>query len=199
MGVDRSFVRLEAHAVNRVEKLAPREHAPRLTRHRRDELELGGGEVDLDAVDLDAHLRDVDDDATDAMYLAVVDEVDSSQNRTHSRDELSHTEGLHDVVVGAQLESDDPIGLVGSGGQDDDRDIRFATQTAHDIETVHPGEAEVENDGVGAVSMKGIDRRGSIGGHDDREADLVEIVPDEIGDSGFVIDDEDGGHWASLP
>ena len=46
VGVDRPLVRLEGHAVDRVEQLRAREDAPGLARQRRQQLELGGGQLD---------------------------------------------------------------------------------------------------------------------------------------------------------
>src|SRR3546814_6212526 len=48
-------------------------------------------------------------------------EADASQQCLDPREQFARAERLTQVVVGAQLQADDPIGLVGTGGEHDDR------------------------------------------------------------------------------
>ena len=73
------------------------------------------------------------------------------------------------LVVGAELESEDPVDLVVAGGEEQDRDLAQGSDLAADLVTVtHSGEANIEDDdpGVGVVEGPGAPshRRGR-GGH----------------------------------
>ena len=63
-------------------------------------------------------------------------------------------ERLHDVVVGAEPQADDAVGLLAAGGQQDDRRGRSRprAQPAHHLQPVDAGQHEVEHDEVGARS-----------------------------------------------
>ena len=47
----------------------------------------------------------------------------SPHDRAHARDQLAGRERLDHVVVGAELEADDPIDLLAARGEHDDRDV----------------------------------------------------------------------------
>ncbi len=78
----------------------------------------------------------------------------ASRHRTDPRNELAEAERLDDVVVGAELEADDPIDLLALGGDDDDRDVRAGAQLAADRESVDIGQSEVEQDEVGPACVE---------------------------------------------
>ena len=66
-----------------------------------------------------------------------------------ARDQLAQAERLHDVVVGAELEPDDPVGLLAARGDDDDRHVRALAQPPADVEPVDVGQAQVQQHEVG--------------------------------------------------
>src|SRR5919109_4097567 len=123
--VDRALVRLERDAVERVEELRAGEHAPRFARERRHESELRRREIDRSAAGGHAHARDVELDVADADLLAARRwSLGAPQHRAHSGDELLRAERLRHVVVRADLETHELVGLVGTPGEHDDRDAR---------------------------------------------------------------------------
>jgi hypothetical protein len=63
--------------------------------------------------------------------------VNHAQNRLDARDELTRLEGLGQIVVGAELESDDAIGDVAASRQHDDRNAARRTHRATDSQTQH--------------------------------------------------------------
>ena len=65
-----------------------------------------------------------------------------------ARQELTEAEGLHDVVVGTELEPDDAVDLLGTRGDHDDRDVGTCPQLAAHVEAVAVGETEVEQHDV---------------------------------------------------
>ena len=58
----------------------------------------------------------------------------TTRDRANTGGQLTHGERLHDVVVGAQFEPDDPVGLVAARGRDDDRHITGASKFAQYLE-----------------------------------------------------------------
>ena len=78
-------------------------------------------------------------------------------DRADPGDQLAQPERLDDVVVGAELEPDDAVGLLAAGGHDDDRDARALAQLPADVEAVDVRQAQVEQDEV-----RGRGRRGRL-------------------------------------
>ena len=87
-----------------------------------------------------------------------------------ARDELAEAERLDDVVVGAELQPDDPVDLFGARGHHDDRHVGARPQLAAHVEAVAVGQAEVEQHHVEprrraaiervAAGLHAVDRRG---------------------------------------
>ena len=123
----------------------------------------------------------------------------STEGGAHAGDELGHLERLADVVVGAGLEADHDIDRVGTGGQHHDRHRRGPADLAGDLETVHPGQHDVEQDKV--------DRRGrrvesvqagtTVGGGLDREPGVAQPDRRDLADRRVVLDEQDPGVHAA--
>ena len=92
-----------------------------------EEVELLRGQRDEAAVDVDLAGHRVDaqravlDDASDAVGGGR--RRRAPQHVAHPRRQLARRERLDDVVVGAELEADDAVDLVGAGGEQDHRDV----------------------------------------------------------------------------
>ena len=86
-------------------------------------------------------------------------------DRTDPGDELAEAEGLHQVVVGAELETEDPVDLVPSGGEHDDRHRRVTADLAADLVAVDVGESEVEEHELDVVGPRQDLQRGVAGAH----------------------------------
>src|SRR4029077_7351955 len=67
------------------------------------------------------------------------------QDGADARQELPRTEGLGEIVISAELEPHDTVGFVPDAGQHDERNERFATQTARDLHTVLASETQFED------------------------------------------------------
>src|SRR5690349_21333729 len=64
----------------------------------------------------------------------------AAQDRLDAREELALAEGLGDVVVGAQLQAHDAVGLLLAPGEDDDRQVERFAQPPRDREAGRVGQ-----------------------------------------------------------
>ena len=77
------------------------------------------------------------------------------QHGADARDHLGRAERLDDVVVGAELEPDDPVGLGPARGEHDDRDAGLAGAARGTTSRPSPsGSADVEQDEVGSCAVE---------------------------------------------
>ena len=113
------------------------------------------------------------------------------QRRLHARAELAHRERLGDVVVGAQLEPEDLVDLLGLGGEHDDRDRGAGAQPAAHLEAVHLGQHHVQHDEVEGLLGEARERLAAVRG-------LHHLVPVALQREGqqrldrlLVVDQED--------
>ena len=138
VGVDRSLVRLERHALDGVEQLRPREDPPRLARELEQQPELGRREIDAPVGDGRRASAATSSSTSPARTTldGRVRALGPPQHRADARHELPGAERLGDVVVGAELEPDERVRLVGAGGEHDDRHGRLAPDGPRHVEPV---------------------------------------------------------------
>jgi hypothetical protein len=88
----------------------------------------------------------------------------------------------------------------GEGGEHDNGHIALAAQDATDFAPVHVGEHEVQDNKIRFLAA-GSDQGGlTVRGAHDAEAVLLQIIPREADDLGFVIYNKDEFlHGSSLP
>ena len=122
----------------------------------------------------------------------------SAHDGPHARHELARGERLDHVVVGAELEADDPVDLLTARGQHDDRNVGLGPDQAAEVSSVPVGEHHVQQDQVGRRCAPG------LGGLLDRSRDLgVEALPSQVlgerlGDRLLVLDDQDTRFHAGI-
>lgn len=97
-------------------------------------LELAGGKIDLLAGDEHLVARHVDGELAELEHLALGlgIGVHAAQQRAGAGHQLAGAEGLHQVVVGAQLQADDAIFHLALRRQHDDRHIGGVADDAAD-------------------------------------------------------------------
>src|SRR5262249_42011466 len=102
-------------------------------------------EVDRDRTDHDARggLRDAR-----ARLLG------AAKDGAYTREELAWIEGLRHVIVRADLEPDDPIGVVAARCEHDDRNIMTRSNAPADLEAIHSGEHDVEENDVVRMTLR---------------------------------------------
>ena len=199
MGIDGALVRLERDAVQRVQQLAPGEDAARLARERGEQRELGRGQVHGPPGHLGPHAWHVQRKV--AGHDAIPGRGDrpfrAPEHGADARHELAGRERLGEVVVRPELQAQQLVEFVVAGSDHHDRDRgrrRVGAQVAGDVEPIESGQAEVQDDEVGAPLADRGEGAGSVAHGEHREPGMLEIVAGEGGDPRFVIDDEDGLH-----
>ena len=91
-------------------------------------------------------------------------------------EEFFHAEGLGDVVVGADLETLELVGLEGLGGEEEDGDVFVdAAQFLGDGEAVLDGHHDVEDAGIDAVGLVDVEGLLTVDGEENGIAFLGEV------------------------
>ena len=107
------------------------------------------------------------------------------------RDDLACAERLDHVVVGAELEADDAVGLLAAGGQHDDRHPGALPELAADVEPGPVGKHHVEQDEVGLELRRELERLGRRSGDLRLEALTADRLGERLRDRRLVLDEED--------
>ena len=103
------------------------------------------------------------------------------------RHQLTRVERLGHVVVRAELQPHDLVGILDARRQHDDRRVAFAAQGAGDLQTVDAGQAQVEHHQVRLFAPR-LDQRGlPVVGLHDREAGLLQIGTHQPDDLGLIV------------
>ncbi len=159
--------------------------------------EVGTGENHLLAVAVEQAVADhvqTPGVEADHLGLALLTEADPAQQGLDPGLQLAGAEGLADVVIGAQLQADDPVGLVGAGGEHDDRHLGQARVFAHpaaEAEAVLVGQHHVEDRQVGTGLVHGGTKARAIGHGAHLEAGAAEEGLQQFANFLVVIHQED--------
>lgn len=115
----------------------------------------------------------------------------AAQHGVDPQDQFARAERFGDIVVGAGLQPEDAVLLVTAGGEHDDGDRPVLPHSAADLEAVHGGEHQVQDDEVGPVRREPCQRGGTVAGLLDGVTGAVQIADDDLGDGRVVVHDED--------
>ena len=111
-----------------------------------------------------------------------------------ARDELVGAERLGQVVVGADVEPDDAVGLFGACGHHDDRDRRRrgvgAKRAAH-LQPAHAGQHDVEDHEIEWLFAGAGERVIARSDGVRRPTGSLDVVSNELGDVAVVFGDQD--------
>ena len=120
------------------------------------------------------------------------------QQRAHAGDELVRAEWLRKIIVGAELEPDDPLRLLGARGQHDEWNrggLLVRAQTAADLETVDVRQHQIEHHQSGRIHRDHLQRVATRCGAICLERGFLEVARHELRDVRIVLDDQDArGH-----
>ena len=132
------------------------------------------------------------DDLARRQHVVLVALLRAAEDRLDPRRELARRERLRDVVVGADLEPRDAIGLLVARREHDDRHLRAGADAAADLEAVDSRQADVEHDEADRVLAQLGDRLLARPEPDDAPAVLLlEVLLDETTDRVVVLDEQE--------
>ena len=121
-----------------------------------------------------------------------------AQDRAQPRQQLARAEGLGEVIVGAELESDDAIGLLAARGEHQDREIGSGPHAATHLEAIEIGEHHVEDQGVDPAARGAREPARAVATRRHLETRRAEILGEHRGEALVVFDDQDALGHASL-
>src|SRR5918994_3491845 len=138
---DRRWVPREGRVPELIEQVIAVEHGPRAGCHEVKEVEFPRRQLDRPAVDPRLAGPGVDLELAEAQHVLAGAACrrglpGSPENRSHPGHDLTRGEGLGDVVVGAQLEAHDAVGLLASGGEHDHRGPAPSPDPSENLEAV---------------------------------------------------------------
>ncbi len=179
------------------EQLLAGEDAAAIFGEGAQEVEFEGGEVYGDIVHGDEARARVDADVAEGeggrLEASAAARLDAAEGGFDAGSEFARGEGFGDVVICADGEADDLVGLFGARSEEDDVDVGFAAEVGEEFDAVHAWEHDVEDDEVGLEGAGRFEPRCAIGGGEDLVAFGLEVGLDEFDDAGFVVYDEDFG------
>src|SRR2546421_3200385 len=190
-----------ATAPHALEELVARDDPAAFQRERVQEPELrrrqAGGvavEVRLDLIRVDAEFLDLDRLAARRLLRPHA----APRRGLHARDELLHREGLHEVVVGPDLESMDPVVLGAARADDDDRRAdAVAARSLDDAPAVGLRDHQVEDADVGPLVAEAREPLLALRPPERVEARRRQVPRHALADDLVVLDDEHLGHLAA--
>ena len=124
-----------------------------------------------------------------------------AQERAHALGQLVERERLRDVVVPTRLEACDTLGHGVARRQEDDRDrLSASAQRRTEVAAVGIGQADVENQQVGAARVERSQQLGAARHGLDLEILLAQTANDDIAQPRVVLGQQQGvAHGLSMP
>ena len=150
----------------------------------------------LDLLVADVHLTpacvDVQVAVLDRLVLALAAlGRGATEDRADARNELARIERLRQVVVGADLESDDLVDVLVARGQHQDRHVGVLADALADLDPVDVGKHQVEHDQRRILGRGQCERLRAVRGRLDDVARVLQVERNERGDRALVLDDQD--------
>ena len=108
--------------------------------------------------------------------------------------ELTGGKRLRHVVVGAELEADDAVGLLASRGQHDHRQVAARADPPAQREAVGARQHHVEDDELRRGPLDQLAGGVPVAGDEGVEPVALEVADDDVTHDRLVVDDENGGH-----
>src|SRR5262245_40652516 len=131
-----------------LEQFLARNQLARRREEDSQQVEFSRGHFDQPAVATDGPGTDFEDDVADGenIFDNFGARLRSTQDGVDSRQQLSGVEGLGQVVVGADFQTDDAVDIVAARGQHDDGHLRLRSKPSQDFDAVHLRHHHVQND-----------------------------------------------------
>lgn len=179
-----------------IEQLIARIKPAGVGRQKSEKFELRGAQLDLSAskgyrVVPPVHLEAaVTDDILSILHLLP---FRPSKNRFDTGDKLPDTEGFRNVIIGAHLQTQDPVQFVIFRSEHDDGEVLEIGALPYDPAYFHPLNArkhEIEDHQSRLFLLNDLKGSLSIMGPDGGKPFLFKIETDQFNDVSFIVDDE---------
>ena len=115
----------------------------------------------------------------------------AAQQRLDAGEEGARTEGLVEVVVGAELQRPHQILLFAAYGEHHDGNARFDADRLTDLKAARARHIDIEHDEVRRLLFEGAYRRRAVGCAHDEVARLRQCEGDEAEQIAIVVGDQD--------
>jgi len=110
----------------------------------------------------------------------------------HPREQFLESEGLHQVVVGAQVEAPNPIRHLTAGGEVESRGVdALLAERLEDLEAVRVGEHDVDDQQIEGIAKGALDAALGVLGHLDGIAALRKPLANVLAGGRIVLDVKD--------
>lgn len=119
----------------------------------------------------------------------------AAQQGPYAGEEFGEPEGLGDVVVGTGVQAHHGVHLVGAGGQHQDGEgVAFVAQPAGDLQAVHPGQPQVQDDKVDIPLETGVQRGRAVLAHLDFVTLAAQCAGERLRDGRVILCEQYTGH-----
>ena len=178
-------------------KISSRENPPGVRRQQPEQVELGAGQLDGGPVQPGLAHRVVDHQATERQAFAVrrlgarFRRLAAPQQSTDARQQHTRAHRLAHVVVGAHLQAEHLVHVVGARGEHQDRTVELRTHLAADGQAVLARQHQVEHHQVRAFGEDTRRRQRAVGFNVDLQAVAFQVFPGQLGQASIVLDDQD--------
>jgi len=192
--VDRTRVAVRAVAPDRPQQLLPVEQASGVAHEAVEQLELRERQLhelaaqrDLAARAVDAHVAGREDILVEAARSG------PAEHRADAAAQLGEAERLRHIVIGAGLQAEYGVGLAVARREHDHRyDVAPRPQlAAHGVAVRAGAERDVEQDDVGVVGRRTVERRARVGDRQDAVALALEGSAQHVAQRRLVVHYED--------
>ncbi len=114
-----------------------------------------------------------------------------AQHRLHAREQLPQVDGLGDIVVGADLQADDPVDDFRRAGQHDDGDVGVLAEVSREREAVLAWHPDIENDDIDMLAGNDLAQgRAAVDRRNGKAVDF-QILRDSVPYIRLVVADND--------
>ena len=119
----------------------------------------------------------------------------AAQNGANARHQFARIERLGEIIVGADLQSQDAIDGLAAGGEQQNRHGGLVTQRLEQLESGAAGQHHIENDQLVVIGEGGGQSGVMVVGGIDVKALGLEKSLQQIDERVVVVDDEQLVHW----
>jgi len=192
MHVDRPIEPLQFFAPRKIHQLLARKDPAGMPGKGQQQIELIGGQDFLFAINPHRARSGIDLEPAEAQPGLVPFWIaPPPQDRLEPRQQLARVERLGQIIIGAEFEPDNPVGVLAARGQHQDRHVALRAQAAADFEPIDIGQHDIEDDGaIGPITDYRLDPRRAAMASLDHKPALGQIVAQHVGEADIVIDDQ---------